>query len=543
MSYQRSTADVEGYVPFPDERIREYLDAGHWTNDTFHDVLDRAVAAAPDRAAAVDPYREITYVELQRDTERIAAYLAGELGLEPNDRIVLQLSNRIEFLQAFFACSRIGVVPTMLLPRHRESEARHVVDLVDARAYVTLGGDAALDFDYVSMVDELRGDYGALEHCVAVDDDGSAGGDWIDFADLRERDWTDEHGDRVAEVDVNPNDPGVMLLSGGTTGMPKGIPRTYNDYVFQWRRWSDVARADDDWVMTPSVPIGHNAALNCIVGFAVSIGGTLALEPRLKPEPLLETFVERDVDYFFAVPTQLVDFLEHPRIDDYDLSGVSAAISGGQKVRPRAAREFDDRWGIGLLNIFGMAEGPLICTRPDDPVEIQAHTVGRPIAEADEHRLVDLGRESEVPTGEPGELAVRGPGIFTGYFRNEAENDENFDDEGWFYTEDVLSRREDGRFEVHGRIKDTIIRGGENIYAPGVEDELIEHPDVENVAVVGIPDERLGERPMAYVQPRPDADPDDLALDALDEFLDDRGLAVFKRPERLKSEGKLPEDH
>jgi non-ribosomal peptide synthetase component E (peptide arylation enzyme) len=157
--------------------------------------------------------------------------------------------------------------------------------------------------------------------------------------------------------------------------------------------------------------------------------------------------------------------------------------------------------------------------------------------EADEFKIVDETRTEEVPDGQPGELAARGAGVFRGYFRNPEENADNFDDDGWFYTEDVLERDEEGNFRVHGRLKDTIIRGGENIFAPGVEDEIIEHPAVENVAVIGMPDERLGERPIAYVTLTQGST---LSLDALTAYLEERGLAVFKHPERLEVVDELP---
>lgn len=530
---------ADGYVPFAESRAEDYVAAGHWAGDAFHDVLDRSAAETPEARAAVDHRRELTYADLAEETRRIAAYLAGELGLGQHDRVAFQLSNRVEFLQAFFACSRIGAIPVMLLSRHREAEARHITDLTDARAFVTLGGGANLRHDFVSMVDGFRGEADTLEHCLVVDDDGSAGEDWVRFEETYETDWTDEHGDALDDAEVNPCDPGVFLLSGGTTGMPKAIPRTHNDYVFQWRKMAETVGVDDDWVGFPSVPAAHNASLVCVLGPAIHAGASVAMEPVLKPENLLALIEEHGGSFSLPVPTQIIDLLEHPERDDYDLSSLEVLISGGQKVPPRAVRESVDLWDIGFCNIFGMAEGPLVCSRPEDDVEIQATTVGWPIADADEIRIVDQDREGEVPDGEPGELAVRGPGFFTGYFRNDEENGENFDDDGWFYTEDVLSRRpDDGRYEVHGRIKDTIIRGGENIYAPGVEDEMIEHPAVEQVAVLGMPDERLGERPMAYVQLTDDAD--GLTLEELSDFLDERGLAVFKHPERLEIVAELP---
>lgn len=538
MTYMESSFDIEGYVPFTEERVREYQDAGHWQNHTFHELLDDTAERRPEALFTVGPHGKTTYAEAVERSKRVAGYLSGELGLKPSDRAILQLSNRVEFLDLFFGCSRAGVIPVMVLSRHREAEVRHVVDVMDATAYVTLGDESELGFNYIDLLDDVAADADSLNHCIAVGGDGLNEG-WIPYSDLVDTDWTADHGAALDAIDVNPNDPGVMLLSGGTTGMPKGIPRTHNDYVFQWKHMAAAAQMTEDWVNFPCVPIGHNASLNPIVGGSVFTGATIATEPVLKTEALLDRIVEDDVDYFFAVPTQLVDILEFEDIDAYDLSGVEAIISGGQKVPPRIVREFNRRWDIGFNNIFGMAEGPLICSRPDDSLDIQAETVGRPIAPgADEVRIVNMNREEEVPAGEAGELAVRGPGFFTGYYRNPEENAENFDDEGWFYTEDVLARREDGNYEVYGRIKDTIIRGGENIYAPGVEDELIEHSAVANVALVGMPDDRLGERPCAFIELAPSAN--EVTVEELSAFLNERGIAVFKHPERVEVVDELP---
>jgi non-ribosomal peptide synthetase component E (peptide arylation enzyme) len=412
--------------------------------------------------------------------------------------------------------------------------------LTDARIYLTDAGRYPGKFDFVDLANRVKETAQPLDHVVVLTDEGAdAPEDCVAFDGLRDPTWTDKHGDEVSQTDVDPAEPGVFLLSGGTTGLPKAIPRTHNDYVCQWEYIASVSNIDHTWVAFPSVPIGHNASLNCIVGAALWEGATIAVEPVLKPEALM-AFIERvGGNYTLPMPTQILDILEHPDVDDYDLSSLEVLVSGGQKVPPAVVEKAVERWGVGFCNIFGMAEGPLICTRPEDDVDIQANTVGRPIIpDADELKIVDTEREEEVETGEAGELAVRGPGFFTGYFRNEEENTENFSADGWFYTEDILARRPDGNYEVYGRIKDTIIRGGENIYAPGVEDELIEHPKIVNAALVGMPDDRLGERPVAFVELTPDAS--DCSLEEVTSFLDDRGMAVFKRPERLEIVQSLP---
>jgi 2,3-dihydroxybenzoate-AMP ligase len=533
MTSRNDPTSLNGYVPFPDDRIASYRSSGYWRDLTFHDVLDTHATETPTATAVIGPDRAVTYDELAESSRRLATALR-QRDIQPNERVVVQLPNSIEFLEAFFACSRIGAIPVMALPRHRESEVRHLLDHFDSTVYLTSADRDEMGFDFVSLLDDITDEYPHLETLISVtDEDEKTPPGWLDFAELR----SGAADDALDAVDVDPNEPGVMLLSGGTTGMPKGIPRTHNDYVFQWEYMADVAGIEDEWVAFPSVPIGHNASLNCIVGAALWTGATIAVEPQLKPETLMDLIEREGGNYSLPIPAQLIDILEHPDLNEYDLSSLKVLVSGGQKVPPHVVRESVDRWDVGFCNIFGMAEGPLICTRPDDDVEVQAETVGQPIApEADEIRIVDRNRDEEVEQGTPGELSVRGPGFFTGYFRNDEENTENFDD-GWFYTEDVLAR-EDGNYQAYGRIKDTIIRGGENIYAPAVEDGIAEHPKVANVALIGMPDERLGEIPYAVVELVEDAN--SFTLDELTTFLKEKGVAVFKRPEHLTVMNALP---
>ncbi|GAA0270086.1 (2,3-dihydroxybenzoyl)adenylate synthase [Halobacterium noricense] len=535
MSDDLSPASLEGYVPFPQERIDRYRDAGYWRDLTFHELLDQRADETPEKVAVTGPNRELTYAELAKRSRSLATALNAN-DVTAGERVIFQLPNSVEFLEAFFGCSRVGAIPVQALPRHREAEVRHLLDNFDTTAYLTAGDRYEMGFDFVSLVDNIESEYPHLETLIGVADDAnSLPGGWEDFDSLCETTPDDE---RLDSLEISPTEPGVMLLSGGTTGMPKGIPRTHNDYLYQWEHMADVAGVDSDWVAFPSVPIGHNASLNCIVGAAIWEGATVAVEPTLKPEALMDLIEREGGMYSLFIPTQLIDILEHPDLDEYDLSSLEVIISGGQKVLPHVVRDSVDAWDVGFCNIFGMAEGPLICTRPEDDVDIQAETVGRPISDGAEVRIVGFDREETVPQGETGELSVRGPGYFTGYFRNDEENADNFDDDGWLYTEDVLSHREDGNYAVFGRIKNTIIRGGENIYAPGVEDIVAEHPDIANVAIVAMPDERLGERPCAFVELTEDATP--LTLDDLTEFLEERGVAVFKRPERLEVMRDLP---
>lgn len=523
--FTNATADITGYEPFPDERVRRYLSERYWRNDTFHDVVDRVAADHPDRLAVTGSGRDLTYGELAANSRTLATAFRGTLGLELHDMITLLLVNCAEFVEAFVACSRAGVVPALMLSRHREAELRHIVDLTDSRAVVTVGDRYDTGFDYTGMVEDVFDDYDHLDHRVAVTADGSeAPGDWLDFAALRE---TSASADLP---EVNPCDPGMLMLSGGSSGLPKAIPRTHNDYVYLWEHISAGMNVDHDLTLVAGLPLPHSFAFGYVMGATLWAGASIAVEPHLKPESIMALIDRVDGDVTTLIPKQLIDLLEHPAADEYDLSTLEVVCSGGQKVPPNITRRVVDRWDVGFCHVFGMGEGAQIFTRPDDPFKVQANTVGRPLSDGDEIRLLDPDGD-EVRQGEHGELVVRGPGVFTGYLCNEEANAEDFDDDGWFHTGDVLSRREDGNFEVHGRVDDTINRGGETIYAPAVEDVLVAHPKVSKAAVVGVPDEALGERVGAAVELVEDTD--SITLEEVTEFFDERGIAVFRRPERL----------
>ncbi|WP_380675852.1 AMP-binding protein [Salinigranum sp. GCM10025319] len=418
-----ATANIEGYVPFPDERIENYVEAGHWEGLTVHGVVDRVADGTPDRRAIVGPDREVTYGDLAANSRRLAGVFRAELGLEPDDLVTFQLPNCIEFVEAFLACSRLGVVPAFVLPRHREQELRHVVDLTESRAVVTAGGGGS-GFDYVGLVDSIADDYDHLSARIAVTTDGSdAPAGWHDFGAMRDR----GDPDAVADVDVNPCNPGLLMLSGGTSGLPKAIPRTHNDYVYLWKHIAREMGVNPDWTLVAGLPIPHSFAFGYVLGAALWSGASIAVEPSLKPDSLIRLVGRVDGDVITLVPKQLGDFLDGDA-DDV-LSTLRVVCSGGQKVPPELVRRVADRWNAGFCNVFGMGEGPQVITRPDDPLDVQATTVGRPLGPGEELGIRD-DDGAEVPRGELGELVVRGPGVFTGYLRNAAANAKSFDEGG-----------------------------------------------------------------------------------------------------------------
>lgn len=533
----KSSESFDGFVQVPDERQTEYVEQGHWEDILFHELIDRVEQEAPDRTAIISPERELTYGELATNTKQIAQSLSTELGLSAGDRLIVQLPNCIEYVETVFACSRIGVVPVLVLPRHREKEVRHLIELTDSRAMVTVADRYKTGFDHIGMVESFAGEYQHLEHTIAVSANGSSlPAGWVTFRALRSG---ETHKPERSTDPIDPSDPGLMLLSGGTTGLPKAIPRTHNDYIFHWKHLAELVGVETDWITIPGVPIEHSFAMAWVVGPTLWSGATLAVEPNLSPDALITLASKTGAEYLILVPTQLVDVFEDEALSQYDLPALEVITSGGQNVSQWLVEETVERWDVGFCQAFGMGEGVQISTRPDDELEVQANTVGKHVAaEATDLRIVNPDSKEPVTAGRTGELLVKGPGVFPGYFRNRSANEESFDDDGWFYTGDLFSQRDDGNYVVHGRIEETINRAGEIIYATSLEEELIEHPKIKNVCIVGIPDQRLGETPCAVVELNSQSK--SLSLDEVTEFLDDRGIAVFKRPERLEVLDQLP---
>ena len=545
--FETSTADIDGYQPFPDDRICEYLDAGYWRNRTFHGIVDQAAAETPDSPAVTGPDRTLTYADLAERSRTIAAALHA-MGLGPDDLVTLYLPNCVEFVEVFLACSRAGLVPALALPRHREREIRHLVDLTGSRLVVTDAGRYDLGFDYAGLAADVAADADHVEALVGVTADGDAPPEgWHDVSTLATEGagavtatgagngTTSAPGEPLADLTVNPCDPGLLMLSGGTSGLPKAIPRTHNDYVYLWEHIAAAMGVEPDWSLVAGLPVPHSFAFGYVLGPALWTGAEVVVEPRLKPGPVVEAIDRTGGDLTTLIPKQLIDFLE---LDDDALASLRVVCSGGQKVPPDVTRRVVERWAVGFCHVFGMGEGAQILTRPEDSLDVQAGTIGRPVGPGDEVRVLD-GAGRPVEGGEPGELVVRGPGVFTGYLRNPGANAADFDADGWFHTGDVVAERADGNYEVYGRLDDTINRAGETIYATAVEDALVEHPRVAKAAVVGLPDPELGERVGAAVELV--AGVEDLSVEEVQDFFEAEGHAVYRRPERLVVLEELPE--
>ncbi len=519
---------ISGWYPFPQKEIDEYVARGIWHNLTFGDILDRNVACIPDKTAFIDDTKAITWRELGRQSERLALHFL-KLGLTYGDFVVVVTPNIVEFFSILFAMARIGVIPVACLPRHRKMEISHMVSLHDAKAIIVPSGEK---FDYVGMVKEFCADASTLKLFFTVG--GEPVKDWIAIESLLKEDIEKGYpADHLARFKPDANDLVMEQLSGGTTGLPKGIPRTHNEYICLWEYVGRRGGNTDDTVFLCLTPVAHNMVMSAIAGPMTYYGGTTVLTKSTRPEDSFRLIEKHGISNVELVPVLITYWQEAVEVrKKYDLSSLKIIGAGAQKVKPELVRWCLEELKVSFTNTFGMTEGPHIATRWNSPAEAHLYTVGRKIV-PDPSSIVKLvdQRNQEVKPGEIGEMVTKGPMCFRGYFRNPEENAKVFDAEGFFHTGDLMSQRPDGRFVVEGRKKDMIIRGGENVYPEPVEALLMKHPKVVNAAVIGIPDARLGEKLCAFVQA---ADGQDITMAEVQQLMQAQGVAVYQWPERLE---------
>ncbi len=336
---------------------------------------------------------------------------------------------------------------------------------------------------------------------------------------------------KLPNIPIDPTDPCIFQLSGGTTGIPKLIPRTHNDYAYNSNTAAPVCGVTADSVLLLALPIAHNLPLACpgIQGYFFQ-GGKVVLSPTTRPEEMFSLIQKNKVTHVKVVPALLIRLINDPSISKFDLSSVKLIQSGGQRMQPEVRLKTHQLIpSCFVQENFGMSEGMLFFVRLDDPQEVKLETCGRPICADDEVRLVDDdGRE--VAPGEVGELTCRGPYTLRGYYGVPEYNAKQFTKDGFYCSGDLMRRHPSGNYVVEGRKKDLINRGGEKISAEEIANLILSHPAVQNVACVPVPDPNLGEKMCACVILKAGSG---LSLSDLVSFLKDKEIAKFKLPERL----------
>lgn len=488
--------NLDGFTPYDPQAVESYEKRRWWLGLTLGDMFDKASDLYPEREALVGSEKRYTYRELRRRVDNLAFNLLAR-GFQAGDRVLLQLPNWPEFVVAYYGLQKAGLVPILLTINHTARELFHFASLAEPRGWI-LPGAYRSTADYGPLVAQIRTESASLETVVYAGPERKEGGLWFDEL-LEDTAPAPEVRSALERARPDPRDVCHLLPSGGTTGLPKCAPRTHNDYIcnaeYKSKAWD--LNATDTYLVATTV--GHNLALLVGVTGAVFHGARLVLVDSSYPQDFCREVEAERVTCAGFVPTLMSRLVSYEGIGDHDLSSLRKVYVGAANSPPDLVRAVEEKLGCRYTNAFGMVEGPCSQSRPEDPLEIRCNTIGRPICPYDDFRTLDA-EGNATPTGVEGELAARGPGVFTGYYRNPQANQKAFTPDGYFRTGDLAVFDADGRIRITGRIKDIIIRGGENIAARDVEDLISSHPSVEYVAVVGMPDPDLGEQVCAYVK-------------------------------------------
>jgi 2,3-dihydroxybenzoate-AMP ligase len=512
---------LDGFTPWPEGLARRYRDRGWWRGDRLGELPRRWADRSGDAEALVDGHRRWTYRALATDVDRMAIMMLGT-GVAPDSHLLVQLPNIAEFVLLCFACYRIGVRPVLALPAHGRYELTHMVEVAGAKGFVTVrNGSVVLDHWMTS---------GSFEEPSVSD---------IALVDLDlQRSSTRE----IATLDAlapTPDQVALFLLSGGTTGLPKLIPRTHDDYTLNFRLSGDVCGFSPATKYLVVLPVAHNFPYGSpgLLG-ALEHGGSVVLCPSPNPAAALPLIEAERITHTGVVPAAAINWMERRAEIGADLASLEVLQVGGARLNPEAARRVRPELGCAVQQVFGMAEGLLNYTRLDEAEEWAIETQGRPMCPDDEIRIVDEAG-NDLAADEPGELLTRGPYTLRGYFRAPEHNERSFTADGFYRSGDIVRRAAgSGNLVVEGRSKDFINRGGEKISAEEIENLVLAHPSVHNVAAIAVPDAVLGERVCAVLVLRSKVPAVD--LDELRTFLQAFEIARFKLPERVELVDALP---
>jgi cyclohexanecarboxylate-CoA ligase len=509
-------------------RIEESVRAGLWRNESLETYLDRWATSRPDKLALTDRTRRSTWSELARLVERVAHGLSAH-GVERGSVVSCQLPNWSEFALVFLAASRLGAVVHPIPPTYRASELRFMLGLLESQVLVI--PEAFRSFRYAQMVAPLRGELPRLEHVFVAR--GAAPEGMRRFADLTDTAW-EARGRRAALPGLDPNEVHEVVFTSGTTGEPKGVMHTPNTTLSTLYALIDRLGFTERDVLLMASTLGHQTGYLYGYCLTVLLGATAVWMDVWQAEEAARLIEAERVTFTMGATPFLRD-LTYTQARA-DLSSLRLFISAGAPIPRPLVPDARARLGAAISAGWGMTENGLVtCNGLDDPEDKVHGTDGWPLRGM-ELRVVD-DDERDVPAGAEGDLLVRGPAQFVGYFKRPAFTAEGHTADGWFRTGDRATLDTQGYVSITGRSKDIIIRGGENIPVAEVENLLFAHPKIAGVAIVAYPDPRLVERACAVVVPRPG---ESVTLADVVGYLDTQQVARHKFPERVEVVSEFP---
>lgn len=523
----------EGFIPYKKEDAEKYNKFRWWSGLTFGDVFDRAADIHPDKEAFVDQTSRLTFGEAREKTNKLAIGLM-DLGIQPLDRVLVQLPNWNEFVFAYFALQKIGAITVLLIDRYRQFEINHLINISGATSWIVPFRYKKTDF--IPIIKDVLQEHPELENVITVRGDR----DQQAFSSLErlieQAELAEDNLARLVDRRPDPMQVAHMGPTGGTTGAPKIVPRTHNSLLTGIEYCSRSWDQNNEDINLIAGPIGHDLLYSKgFIGSIITHGKIIFLDST-DAKDICETIEREKVTSIIWVPTLAQRLLQYEDLDKYDLSSLKKMHSAGGASHPDLVKDVTEKLKMKFYNGYGGTEGMTTITRTSDDLETICTTVGRPTCPYDTYKVIDKDG-NELPMNTQGELVLKGPGVFTGYYHNPQENKKAFTKDGSFRTGDVARIDEKGYITLTGRIKEMVNRGGESISATGIERLINRHPDVTAVAVIPMPDPLMGERVCAYIQPKAGAQ---LSFDEIISFLKGQKASVLQLPERIEFIDAMP---
>jgi len=520
---------LPGVVYPPAADIRYWSEAGELESTTLADGFREAAGLRPDHAAIISLEGKVSYRELDKATDQAGAGLL-RLGLRPLDRVVFQTSNSPEALIAYIACWKAGIIPICTLALHREAEIGFLADFGGARAHV-IESDAA-KFDFTEFAFRMQARAPSLKHIISIR--GTPAKGVSDFQDWQHIDVAEARRE-LAQVHQDPWQVAAFQLSGGTTGIPKIIPRMHAEYLYNMRRVMSFNRwTRDDRILVP-MPFAHNLNMGCAWGSFLMTGGTVIATPSVDIEAMRAVHNRLKPTIMGAAKPIIMRMRDDIAAGNIETTHLRSIFSTD------AAEVVTRTMKVPGHQIFGMTEGTVMFTREGDSDHVRYRTCGRPVSKFDDVRLLVPGTEIDVAEGEVGELAARGPYTLRGYYNAPERNAEAFTSDGYYRSGDLMRRHvidDIAYYSFEGRIKDLVNRADEKVNCEEVERAVMEHPAFSDAAIVGMPSATHGEKVCLFAVPARGAKLP--SVEELGIFLKRAGLAVFKWPERIEPIDVLP---
>jgi 2,3-dihydroxybenzoate-AMP ligase len=524
---------LEGVPAYRPQDVEKYLRKGWWRGITLGDLFDKASDMHPDKEAFVDRASRYTYGQARQKVDKLAVGLM-QLGIKPLDRVLIQLPNWNAFVFAYFACQKIGAITVLLIERYRHFEIDKLTTITGATAWIV--PRATEKVDYLPIIQDVLKDHPEINHVITVRGKVAQ----QKFASMEEliegSELTPHNLAELAARNPDPMQVAHMGPTGGTTGVPKIVPRNHNSLACGVESCSMSWDQHCEDVNLIAGPIGHD--LSFTKGFLGSIitQGKVVLLDTTDSRKIFESIERERVTSMILVPTLAKRLVQYEDQDKYDLSSLRKMHSAGGASHPDLVKDVMEKLKMKFYNGYGGTEGMTCITRTADDYHTICCTVGRPTFPYDSYKVVDAQGHS-LPAGEQGELLVKGPCVFAGYYNNDEENARAFDTQGYFKTGDLARIDAKGYVTLTGRIKEMINRGGESISATEIERLINRHPDVAAVAVIAMPDLVMGERVCAYIEAKHGAG---LTFEKIISFLKEQKASVLQLPERIEFVDKMP---